>query len=106
MTQEQVKFKVDDWVYCTLVRGTTTLRQFKGSMNEWVNIYRITKWEPKKDEWCVFYSSNSTYTVAKFNGYIDNSNNITKPSYKEYDGVIMISKSIAPLEFIQQLKDM
>ena len=63
---------------------------------------KVTLWEPHKDEWCVFWDDLETYIVAKFKRktlrpvkYVPKSNKSTEIFYR----------NIAPLEFVQTLKD-
>lgn len=97
---DEQEFKEGDWVYITLEQGTTSLRQFKECMNEWTNVYRITKWKPKDEELCVFWDNNDkTYTIGKYSETFIKENKI----YYICNGIIY--NNIAPLEFVETLKD-
>ena len=96
---DKSKFKVDDWVYCTLKQGTTTLRQFKKEMTEWTNIYKLTKWVPVENEYCTLWDDGGDFYVIGKYLYTNTSNKHFCYSIKgSWD-------NIAPLEFIETLKD-
>jgi len=104
---DESKFKTGDWVYCTSKQGTTTLRQFKKEMIEWVNIYRLTKWEPKENELCVFWDNNcDEYYIGRYGAvcfketFGDEFGNHYRYLQQKGDW-----GNIAPLKFIETLKE-
>jgi len=109
---DESTFKVGDWVkdmhgvYCKISDiGNecviyTNNKGYRGSMDFWyLKEQGITPWQPQEGEWCVFWTEDIKYVIAKFNCYIDNKT----PSYVDWDGTVMISRNVVPLEFVQTL---
>ena len=115
---EEPKFKVGDWVTINnskpkqFYRFTKDLPEWNKTLN-YENIELLNRgkfhipnfdrsivklWEPKPNEWCVFWETDvTTYTVARFHSRSKRGAYITVYGHDFYN--------IAPLEFIQTLKD-
>jgi len=100
------EFKVGDWIVhdedllqFSKVNGNCGL--FMNSMKQ-IPLTNCKLWKPQEGEWCVFWDNdkysncNKNYQIARFG--------ISTDDWKYSNNGIM-TKHIAPLEFIQTLKD-
>lgn len=98
--QNEPQFKVGDWV---VERNKNIPFMIKPSdlelmvQKDCLSSFKL--WEPKPNEWCVFWETDvTTYTVARFHHH--NKQHRAYAIDCEYG-----FHNIAPLEFIQTLKD-
>lgn len=90
---DEPKFKVGDW--CIDTRDNK-LKQVLNPEAPVVCVY-YELWQPQPNEWCVFWKSKTAYTIAKFQSRLSCGAYVTEYGHEFYN--------IAPLEFIQTLKD-
>ena len=88
------QLKVGDW--CLDTRDNQ-LKQVVNPESPVICAY-YTLWQPQPNEWCVFWETDVTaYTVARFHSRSKRGAYVTNYGHEFYN--------IAPLEFIQTLKD-
>lgn len=91
---DRAQLKVGDW--CLDTRDNQ-LKQIVNPESPVVCAY-YKLWQPQPNEWCVFWETDvTTYTVARFHSRSKRGAYITVYGHDFYN--------IAPLEFIQTLKD-
>ena len=109
---DEPKFKVGDWVKLPgenyqriyeVAENSVYISNFGNittSIGINTNAYsKLELWAPAKGEWCVFWDDcNRTYIVSKFERLVGGVN-----KYREHIGRSW--RNIAPLEFVQALKD-
>ena len=95
-------FNVGDWVSNTELNSISQIKNIMFDTNSldvgkyvWC-IDKCKKWKPREGELCVFWNSLPRYMVSRFEGY---------NGYHYIDVYKDEFVNIAPLEFIQTLKD-
>ena len=86
-----------DWVINTETNEVYQFTQALKELQYTTNLYAYKLWIPQEGEWCVFSTDGMPrYKVAKFS--------LTSKGY-HYSDCGLIHKNIAPLEFLQTLKE-
>ena len=113
---KEPQFKIGDWIihYVGDKKQVIQIIDISKSISSDLLLYykdgcftynkeNTKKWEPREGEWCVFWNNNKEYLIAKYNTQHNNNDFGLLELDFWYDKSSW--KNIAPLEFVETLKD-